>query len=96
MLEEPDGRFGYKFDPRWFGLPSKPRPDLTCVTCPTLLIRGGESPLLSPEAATEFIGQLSAGRFAEVPDAGHHVLIDQPEALLALLRNFVDEADPNA
>jgi pimeloyl-ACP methyl ester carboxylesterase len=91
VQQEPDGRFGYKFDPGWFGLPSRPRPDLARVECPTLLIRGAESTLLSREAALEFIGQLSAGRFEEIANAGHHVLIDQPTELSSLLERFLRE-----
>ncbi|MBW2726297.1 MAG: alpha/beta hydrolase [Deltaproteobacteria bacterium] len=92
---ESDGRFGYKFDPGWFSLPSRPRPDLAQIRCPTLLIRGGESGLLSAEAALEFSSQLRACRFVEIPEAGHHVLIDQPEALLSALEDFMDERPQN-
>jgi len=44
-----DGRFAFKFDPRWFGVASRPRPDPSQVQCPTLLLRGSESTLLSAE-----------------------------------------------
>lgn len=85
---EPDGRFGYKFDPAWFGLPSRPRPDPKHVACPVLLVRGGESQLLTSEAAREFVAQLPDGRLVEVPGAGHHVFLDQPEIVLGLLSEF--------
>jgi len=75
---DPDGRFSYKFDPRWFGLPSRPRPAAKDITCPALLIRGGESHLLGHEAAREFVAELPDGRLVEIPDAGHHVFLDQP------------------
>jgi pimeloyl-ACP methyl ester carboxylesterase len=87
---DPDGRFGYKFDPGWFGLPPPPRPDLSRVLCPSLLVRGSESTLLSDEAATNFVSRLVAGRLVEIPDAGHHVLIDQPDRLFVVLENFLD------
>jgi pimeloyl-ACP methyl ester carboxylesterase len=51
------------------------------VRCPTLLVRGGESTLLSSDAAIEFVAQLADGELLEIPGAGHHVLIDQPDAL---------------
>jgi len=91
---EPDGRFGYKFDPGWFSLPPQPRPDLERVVCPSLLVRGGDSTLLSSEAATKFISRLACGHLIEIPGAGHHVLIDQPDRLLAVLENFI-ERDEN-
>ncbi len=87
---EPDGRFGYKFDPGWFTLPSRPRPDLARVHCPSLLVRGAESALLSNEAAVDLVAQLAIGRLVEIPEAGHHVLIDQPDRLLAALQDFIE------
>jgi pimeloyl-ACP methyl ester carboxylesterase len=89
VRDESDGRFGYKFDPKWFTLPSRPRPDLSTIRCPTLLVRGADSPLLGNDAALEFVSQLPAGQLTEIPDAGHHVLIDQPERLLEALDRFL-------
>lgn len=89
VREEPDGRFGYKFDPAWFGLPSRDRPDPAEVACPTLLVRGGDSRLLSQSAAEELVQALPRGSLAVVPNAGHHVAIDQPERLLEVIEAFV-------
>ncbi len=89
VREEPDGRFGYKFDPAWFALPSRPRPDLGLVRCPTLLVRGSESTLLTPEAARSFVAEVANARFVEIPDAGHHVPVDRPEQLLDCLEDFL-------
>ncbi|MBK7949504.1 MAG: alpha/beta hydrolase [Deltaproteobacteria bacterium] len=93
VREEGIGRFGYKFDPGWFGLPSRPPPDLAQIRCPTLLVRGGESTLLTREAAATFVESLCAARpparQVEIPEAGHHVLIDQPERLRAVLEEFL-------
>jgi len=93
VREEPDGRFGYKFDPAWFGLPSRPRPDPADVTCPTLLVRGGDSRLLSQTAAEDLVAALPRGALAVVPDAGHHVAVDQPERLLEAIAAFVERED---
>jgi pimeloyl-ACP methyl ester carboxylesterase len=82
VAEEPDGRFGYKFDPAWFGLPSGEAPDLAEVRCPTLLIRGEESNLISPSAAQDFISEIQHGKGLSLPEAGHHVMLDQPAAFL--------------
>ncbi|MCR9094685.1 MAG: alpha/beta hydrolase [bacterium] len=90
VREEPDGRFGYKFDPAWFGLPSRPRPDPADVRCPVLLVRGGDSRLLSQEAAEELARVLPRGSLAVVPDAGHHVAVDQPDRLLDAIAAFVE------
>ncbi len=94
VREEPDGRFGYKFDPGWFALPPKPRPDLARIGCPTLLVRGSESTLLTPEAARSFADEVKQARLVEVPDAGHHVLVDQPERLLVCIEDFLAGSAP--
>ncbi len=94
VREEPDGRFGYKFDGGWFGLASRPRPEPSSIRCPILLIRGGESRLLSGEAAETFATALRSGQLVEIEGAGHHVLLDRPEALLAAIERFHSGLDP--
>ena len=49
--------------------------------------------MLSSEAATRFISQLASGRLIEIPGAGHHVLIDQPDRLLLALEAFIDRTE---
>lgn len=93
---EADGRFGYKFDPAWFGLPSRPRPSLDRVRCPTLLVRGGESTLLTAEAARAFVEALPDGRESEIALAGHHVLVDQPERLLESIEAFLASTEDSS
>lgn len=92
VREEGDGRFGYKFDPAWFGLPPRPRPDLGRITCPTLLVRGAESALLTREAAQSFVAEVAGARLVEIPESGHHVLVDQPERLCAAVADFLRSA----
>ena len=87
---EPDGRFGYKFDPRWLGVAPGPRPDLAAVRCPTLLLRGAASRLLTPEGARELATALPRCRLVEIEDAGHHVHIDRPEAVIREIRAFLE------
>ncbi len=61
---------------------------LTHITCPTLLVRGAESDVLSPELAQRVVEALPDGRLAEVPDAGHTVPGDQPAEFVAVVRRF--------
>ena len=93
VRSEEDGRWGFKFDPRWFGVPPRPAPDLSQVNQPLLLLRGEESELLSPEGAAAFIDELSNARLVTVARAGHHVLLDQPRGTLAPLLDFLDSND---
>jgi pimeloyl-ACP methyl ester carboxylesterase len=91
IREESEGRFGFKFDPRWFGVAPRPRPDPTRVSCPTLLIRGAESNLLSPEGAEAFVREIPGAEALEIAGAGHHVPFDRPDALLEAIRIFANK-----
>jgi pimeloyl-ACP methyl ester carboxylesterase len=93
IMTEPDGRFGFKFDPRWFGVSSRPRPDSSQVACPTLIVRGGESTLMTHDGATSLVSELSCGQLLEVSNAGHHVQLDRPAELLAGIRTFLEEVE---
>lgn len=89
VRELPDGGFGFKFDPRWFALPQRPLPPLSSVHCPTLLVRGAESALLTHQGAEELLREIPGAELAEIPEAGHHVHLDAPEAVLARLQAFL-------
>lgn len=93
IREEPDGRFGYKFDPHWFMLPPRTPPDVTRVACPTLVVRGAESLLLSAEGARELADALPSSELVEIAGAGHHVLLDAPDALVDAVAAFLTRLD---
>lgn len=59
------------------------------LECPTLLVRGAESDILSPEIAKRMLEALRDARLIEVPGAGHTVPGDQPGQFQALLRDFL-------
>jgi pimeloyl-ACP methyl ester carboxylesterase len=94
VLELPDGRFAFKFDPRWFGVPSRPLPPLARVACPTLVVRGSESTLLSEEGAREYAAAIPGAELVIVKGAGHHVHLDQPDAVRESLERFLAKAIP--
>ncbi|MBA0052365.1 alpha/beta hydrolase [Streptomyces sp. AJS327] len=56
------------------------------VPCPTELLHGADSPVVTAEGAAEAARTLPAARLTEVPDAGHMVFWDAPEAGLAAAR----------
>lgn len=89
VREEPDGRFSFKFDPRWFALPASPPPDLGKIRCPVLLLRGSESEMLTAEGANRLVGELRDGRQLLIQRAGHHIHLDQPDAFLAAVVPFL-------
>jgi pimeloyl-ACP methyl ester carboxylesterase len=62
------------------------------VQCPTLLIRGQQSPLLTSDIAQKMVQHLPRGRLVEIPDTAHTVNADKAEAFNALTADFLQEA----
>lgn len=87
-LEERDAEWHWRFDPRGFsktGAQLPVRADL--VRCPITYLYGDRSALLPPKLLEETRQTLPAGTpMIAIPDAAHHVPIDQPLALVAALR----------
>lgn len=59
------------------------------ITCPTLIVRGADSDILSPDIATRMLEALPHAHLAEIPDAGHTVPGDQPKAFMDALTTFL-------
>ncbi|MEU6214292.1 alpha/beta hydrolase [Streptomyces sp. NPDC093224] len=64
--------------------------ELAQVGCPTLVVRGLDGELGRAEAQ-EMVRVLPAGRYAEIPDAGHYLHYDQPTAWRDVLEPFLDD-----
>lgn len=89
-LREVDGGVSWKYDPDIF-VParSEPRVLLPQVSCRVALFRA-EHGLVTPEIG-EYMYDL-LGRIApvvEIPEAGHHLMLDQPLLLLTALRTLL-------
>jgi len=93
----PDGGFAWKYDRalrdavrtgRW-----RDTLDLwplwRAVACPTLLVRGADSDVLSPEIAKRMLEANPSATLVEIPGAGHTVPGDQPAAFQALVAEFL-------
>jgi esterase len=61
----------------------------TSLTCPTLLLRGAESDVLSAETAKRMIATQPRARLVEIDGAGHMVPGDRPVEFLEALRAFL-------
>lgn len=61
------------------------------IQCPTLLIRGQHSPLLTPEVAQKMIQALPHGRLVEIAQAAHTVNADNAPAFNAATAAFLKE-----
>ncbi len=59
------------------------------IQCPTLVVRGEQSPTFSGEDAERFVSLLVDGTHVTVPNAGHTVQGDNPKGLIDELRNFL-------
>jgi esterase len=75
LLVRADGKYVSKVDHR--RLPSTMRSltldDVKVIACPTLLVRGGESDVLLPDAAERFVDALPQCQLVTVPHVGHNV-----------------------
>lgn len=91
-LVEVAGGWTWAFDPflwRDFRM-GDPEPLLTRARCPLVLMWGDRSGLMPPSVVAEMRAKLPPGTAAiAIPDAEHHVMLDQPLALVAALRTLL-------
>ncbi len=66
-------------------------PYLQRMQCPTLLIRGQQSPLLTPEIAQKMVQHLPHGRLLEIPDTAHTVNADNAPVFNTMTAAFLLE-----
>jgi esterase len=93
----PGGGFTWKYDRALrdairqgrLRLPADLWGEWRAITCPTLLVRGALSDVLSEEMAKRMAEELPTARLVVVPGAGHTVPGDQPAQFQSLLREFL-------
>jgi esterase len=66
--------------------------DVSKIKCPTLVVRGALSDVLTDEAAEKFARSLPDGRWVRVEKSGHNVQGDNPRALLDAMSAFFRDA----
>jgi pimeloyl-ACP methyl ester carboxylesterase len=94
LRQRPDGRWGWKMDPAYIeqrvtrGAPPRPAlwPALAALTCPTLVVWGTDSDVLSEAQARRMVTTLRQGELVAVPGVGHAPTLVEPTALAALDR----------
>ncbi len=59
------------------------------ITLPTLCVVGAEDQSTPPEAVKELADIIPNSRFEIIPNSGHIPCVDNPEALLTLIVNFI-------
>jgi len=96
-----NGNYVWKYDPRILANPhADNREDrrtalwlaVAATVCPTLVVRGEDSDVISDEQAASLASRFLRGRWIRVNNAGHTVQGDQPAAFVAALRRFLEEA----
>ena len=99
LRELPSGQWTWKHDPnRVHPTPESMRArqaeimnEISHITCPTLVLRGAKSDVLTDESAASFASALPDGRWARVENAAHTVQGDNPRGLVETLRPFLSE-----
>ncbi|MBJ3778125.1 alpha/beta fold hydrolase [Acuticoccus mangrovi] len=98
MVEDlADGSVGWRidkaiFDPRMTPDPAEKTWDaLKAIRCPTLIVRGGISDMITAEIVEEMAAVMADARVVEVADAGHMVIEENPEGFNAAVLPFVRE-----
>ncbi len=93
MLQRADGKYISKVDHRRVAN-ERARvslDDVGAIDVPVLLVRGGESDILSPDAAERFAATLPQGRLVTVPNCGHNVHSGNTSGFLDVVGPFLDE-----
>lgn len=91
-IKETDGGFTWRFDPFiWTSFMMEDRgPLLHNATCPVAMMWGDRSGLVDDEILDYMRGLLPPGSpQIPIPDADHHVMIDQPLAFVGALRGLL-------
>lgn len=93
-----EGKLAKQYDPRFresFGGVVQGRDTLWDVArglrCPTLLVHGGDSPVLTREMAERFTSAVKNARLVSIPGAGHSVAGDKPDEFIRVTEAFLDE-----
>lgn len=90
VVEPSPGRWTFAFDPKVFlHPPVDPWPFLPKISCPSLVIRGELSSIMSREAAQRVAQAIAGGCFAELPRAFHHLILDDPDGFVRAVDDFL-------
>ncbi len=59
------------------------------VRCPTLVVIGERDQMVPPKNAAGLVGALADQRMIRLPDCGHSLPLEAPDAVLEALREFL-------
>jgi pimeloyl-ACP methyl ester carboxylesterase len=104
LRETPAGKWAFKHDQRrrsddamraFTEDRTKLASEVAKIKCPTLVMRGALSDVLTDESADKFARSLPNGRWLRIEKSGHNVQGDNPRAFLDALHSFFREAGIN-
>ncbi|MGE0825603.1 MAG: alpha/beta fold hydrolase [Candidatus Binatia bacterium] len=88
--ERADGKWIAKLDRNTlFRDPIDGIPLLGKITCPTLVVRAEHTPLLTDKKVERLMNGLPNGQWVEVKNTYHHVMLDNPQGLVKVVRDFL-------
>tara|TARA_R110002096_G_scaffold16276_10_gene55851 strand:- start:1374 stop:2333 length:960 start_codon:yes stop_codon:yes gene_type:complete len=91
-LKEQDGGWTWKFDPNLWAKLAYSRRDpaemLAKMACPVAFFRGADTSLVTDEIWEFMKLAFPAAPFAAIPEAKHHLILDQPLAVVAALETL--------
>jgi pimeloyl-ACP methyl ester carboxylesterase len=89
VVERRSGQWEWAFDRRVFlHPPIDPWPFLGGVLCPTLVVRGQASALMDRDQMLRVATAVRQGQFAELKNAFHHLILDDPAGFAALVTRW--------
>lgn len=98
MRQKENGRYTWKYDPRLGGTP-QPQPGkrewdlwevVKTITCPTLLLHGANSRVVTPEIAARMQAEMTDCRLERIERAGHALFTEQPDVFAEHVGKFLN------
>lgn len=98
LIEKPDGSWIWRFDAsglrNWVKNASRSENEywyaLRNIKCPTLIIHAENSPFTTKADMNRMLSEMQDAQLVEISDSGHDLHIDQHDALVDALRNFLN------
>jgi pimeloyl-ACP methyl ester carboxylesterase len=96
-MRQVEGGWQQKLDPATFATwePGDLRPILHNIACPTLVVRGGDSSVLSSTGLEELVAGLPRGRGLTIPGTSHLLLLEAAVEIAWTIRGFLAEIVEN-
>lgn len=101
LRHKPDGSYEVKCDPalRTFHqadrdeLSRQAREEIAALSCPLLLVRGSGSAIVTRAAAEKVVTLAPNAQLAQIPGAGHAVMLDRPKEFNNIVARFLSTPD---